>query len=131
MMTDPIADMLTRIRNALLIERPFVEIPSSKLKNGLAAALQREGYIWDYEVVEQAPHSVLRINLKYGPNGERVIQHLARVSKPGRRVYAGAKRAPEVLKGLGVSILSTNQGVLSNREAKAKNVGGEILCEVY
>lgn len=131
MMTDPIADMLTRIRNALLIERPFVEIPASKLKVGLAAALQREGYIWDYEVVEQSPHDVLRINLKYGPNGERVIQHLARVSTPGRRVYAGAKKAPEVLKGLGVSILSTNQGILSNREAKAKNVGGEILCEVY
>ena len=82
-------------------------------------------------MVEQSPFNVLRLNLKYGPNGERVIQHLARVSTPGRRVYAGAKKTPEVLKGLGVSILSTNAGVLSNREAKAKNVGGEILCEVY
>ena len=131
MMTDPIADMLTRIRNALLIERPFVDIPASRLKVGLAAALQREGYIWDYEVLEQTPHNVLRVNLKYGPNGERVIQHIARVSTPGRRVYTGVRKAPEVLKGLGVSILSTNQGVLSNREAKAKNVGGEILCQVY
>ncbi len=131
MMTDPIADMLTRIRNALLIERPFVEIPASKLKVGVAGALQREGYIWDFEVVEQTPYSVLRINLKYGPNGERVIQHLKRVSTPGRRVYSGVRNAPEVLKGLGVSILSTNQGVLSNREAKAKHVGGEVLCEVY
>lgn len=131
MMTDPIADMLTRIRNALLIERPFVDIPASRLKVGLAAALQREGYIWDYEVLEQTPHNVLRVNLKYGPNGERVIQHISRVSTPGRRVYTGVRKAPEVLKGLGVSILSTNQGVLSNREAKAKNVGGEILCQVY
>lgn len=131
MMTDPLADMLTRIRNALLIERPFVDIPYSKLKLGVAAALQREGYIWDYEVVEQTPHNVLRINLKYGPNGERVIQHISRVSTPGRRVYSSVRRTPEVLKGLGVSILSTNQGILSNREAKAKNVGGEILCQVY
>ncbi|MEZ6066193.1 MAG: 30S ribosomal protein S8 [Planctomycetaceae bacterium] len=131
MMTDPIADMLTRIRNALLIERPFVDIPTSKLKVGIAAALQREGYIWDFEVVEQVPQNLLRINLKYGPNGERVIQHISRVSKPGRRQYSPVRRAPEVLKGLGISILTTNQGVLSNREAKAKNVGGEVLCQVY
>jgi small subunit ribosomal protein S8 len=131
MMTDPIADMLTRIRNALLIERPFVDIPTSRLKVGIAGALQREGFIWDFEVLEQAPHSVLRINLKYGPNGERVIQHISRSSKPGCRVYSEIRRVPDVLKGLGISILTTNQGVLSNREAKAKNVGGEILCQVY
>lgn len=131
MMTDPLADMLTRIRNALMIERPFVDIPASKLKVGVAAALQREGYVWDYEVIQQSPHDLLRISLKYGPNGERVIQHISRVSTPGRRVYTGIRKAPEVLKGLGVSILSTNQGILSNREAKAKNVGGEILCQVY
>jgi len=131
MMTDPLADMLTRIRNALMIERPFVDIPASKLKVGVAAALQREGYVWDYEVIQQTPHDVLRISLKYGPNGERVIQHISRVSTPGRRVYSGIRKTPEVLKGLGVSILSTNQGILSNREAKAKNVGGEILCQVY
>jgi small subunit ribosomal protein S8 len=130
-MTDPIADMLTRIRNALLIERPFVDIPASKLKVGIAAALQREGFIWDFEVVEQAPQNVLRVNLKYGPNGERVIQHLSRVSKPGRRHYTGVRKTQEVLQGMGISILSTNAGILSNREAKAKNVGGEVLCQVY
>jgi small subunit ribosomal protein S8 len=131
MMTDTIADMLTRIRNALLIERPFVDIPASKLKVGIAEALQREGYIWDFEVVEQAPQNVLRINLKYGPNGERVIQSLKRMSTPGRRVYIGVRDNSQVLQGMGISILSTNQGVLSDREAKAKNVGGELLCQVY
>lgn len=131
MMTDPIADMLTRIRNALLIERPFVDIPASKLKVGIAEALQREGYIWDFEVVEQPPQNVLRVNLKYGPNGERVIQNLKRMSTPGRRVYVGTRDNTQVLQGMGISILSTNQGVLSDREAKAKNVGGELLCQVY
>ena len=131
MMTDPIADMLSRIRNALMVERPYVDIPSSKVKVGIAEALQREGFIWDFEVVEEKPRPVLRINLKFGPNGERVIQSIKRISTPGRRVYSSIDKTPEVLKGLGVYILSTNQGVLSSREAKAKNVGGEILCEVY
>lgn len=131
MMTDPIADMLTRMRNALQIERPYVDVPASKLKIAIAEALQREGYIWDFEVIEAKPQNILRINLKYGPNGERVIQHLRRVSKPGRRVYAGVADTPNVLQGLGICILSTNKGVLSNREAKAQNVGGEILCEVW
>lgn len=131
MMTDPIADMLTRIRNALQIERPFVDIPSSSTKVRIAEALQREGYIWDFELIDQAPQKVLRINLKYGPNGERVIQHIERVSKPGRRVYVGVRDMPEILQGLGVSILSTNKGVLSNREAKKAGLGGEVLCSVY
>ncbi len=131
MMTDPISDMLTRIRNAIQIERPFVDLPSSRVKVGIAEALQREGYIWDFEVIEQPPQNVLRINLKYGPNGERVIQHLRRVSTPGRRVYSRFRNATEVRQGLGVCILSTNQGVLSNREAKAKHVGGEVLCEIW
>lgn len=131
MMTDPIADMLSRIRNALMVERPFVDIPTSKLKVGIAEALQREGFIWDFEVIDEKPRAILRINLKFGPNGERVIQKIQRVSKPGRRVYTKVQDAPEVLQGLGVCILSTNQGVLSSREAKAKNVGGEVLCEVY
>ncbi|MFG0297934.1 MAG: 30S ribosomal protein S8, partial [Maioricimonas sp. JB045] len=111
MMTDPIADMLTRIRNAVHIERPFVDIPVSKVKIGIAETLQREGYIWDFEVIEQEPQGILRINLKYGPNGERVIQKIDRVSKPGRRVYSGSEDIPEVLQGLGITILSTNQGV--------------------
>ena len=131
MMTDPIADMLTRVRNALRIERPLVDIPASKLKIGIAEALAREGYIWDFEVIEQAPQGVLRINLKYGPNGERVIQKIDRVSKPGRRIYAGLRDMPQVLHGLGICILSTNQGVMSNREAKSKGVGGEVLCQVW
>lgn len=131
MMTDPIADLLTRIRNAVRIEQPYVDVPASKLKRGIAEALQREGYIWDFEEVEQPPQNVLRINLKYGAAGEQIIQKITRVSRPGRRVYAGGADTPEVLKGLGISILSTNQGVLSNREARARGIGGEILCEVY
>lgn len=131
MMTDPIADMLTRIRNAIQIESPIVDIPASRVKIGIAEVLQREGFIWDFEVLEQSPRSVLRINLKYGPNGERVIQRIRRISTPGRRVYSHAKDMPNVLQGLGVSILTTNQGVLSNREAKSRNVGGEVLCEVW
>ena len=131
MMTDPIADMLTRIRNAVQIERAYVDIPASKLKVGLADALKREGYIWDYEVREQEPQSVLQIHLKYGPNGERIVQHLSRTSKPGRRIYSRSSEIPQVLKGMGVSILSTNKGVLSSREARQQGVGGEILCTVW
>lgn len=131
MMTDPIADMLTRIRNALRIENPFVDIPSSKVKVAIAEALQREGYIWDFEVIEQSPQNVLRVNLKYGPNGERVIQHIQRTSKPGCRVYNGVRDIPEVLQGMGISIVSTSKGVLSNREAGKNGVGGEVLCTVW
>lgn len=131
MMTDPIADMLTRIRNAITIERPFVEMPTSKIKVRIADALQREGYIWDYEVIEAVPQGTLRVNLKYGPNGERVIQRIQRVSKPGCRVYSTVAATPRVLQGLGVSILSTNKGVLSNREARKEGVGGEVLCTIW
>ncbi len=131
MMTDPIADMLTRIRNAIQIERPFVDIPASKIKTGIADALQREGYIWEHEVIEQQPQNILRINLKYGPNGELVIRRIQRTSKPGRRVYAGVKKIPEIRQGLGTCILSTNKGVLSNREARRADVGGEVLCTVW
>ncbi|MAG92331.1 MAG: 30S ribosomal protein S8 [Planctomycetaceae bacterium] len=131
MMTDPIADMLTRIRNANRIERPSVEIPASKLKIGIAEALQREGYVWDYEVLESSPQNVLKVNLKYGPKGERVIETIDRVSRPGRRVYSTVADMPDVLRGLGICVLSTNKGVLSNREAKSQGVGGEVLCNVY
>ena len=131
MMTDPIADMLTRIRNALRIERTRVDIPSSRVKQGIAEVLQREGYIWDFETIEQSPQDVLRLNLKYGPNGEDVIQSIQRVSKPGRRVYTRSRDAGDVLQGLGISVISTSQGVLSNREAKSKSIGGEVLCEVW
>ena len=130
MMTDPIADMLTRIRNAVRVERSHVDMPLSRVKRGLAEVLKREGYIWDWEEVEFRPANVLRVHLKYGPNGELVIQKIARVSRPGRRVYAGAKSMPEVLQGLGINILSTSKGVLSNREARKESVGGEVLCTV-
>lgn len=131
MMTDPIADMLTRIRNAVKIERSYVDMPMSKLKQGLAGVLQREGYIWDFEVVGEGYKAILRINLKYGPNGERVIQHIKRVSKPGCRVYRNCSELGDVLQGLGVSIVSTSHGVLSSREAREKGVGGEVLAEIY
>lgn len=131
MMTDPIADMLTRIRNAVAIERPTVDIPSSHEKVGIAQVLHREGYIWDFEIVDQKPAKILRVNLKYGPNGERIIQEIARVSKPGRRVYKKSRELPVVLQGMGISIVSTSQGILSNREAKSKGVGGEILCTIW
>jgi small subunit ribosomal protein S8 len=131
MMTDPIADMLTRIRNAVRIERPFVDIPASKIKVNIADVLKREGYVWDHEIIQQEPQNVLRVHLKYGPNGERVIQHLKRVSSPGRRMFARVDQMPQVLQGLGISIVSTSHGVMSNREAKQKGVGGEVLCTLW
>ena len=117
-MTDPIADMLTCIRNAVRIERPRVEMPLSKVKRGLAEVLKREGYIWDWseEKPEGSPAAQLAIDLKYGPNGERVIRHIKRVSKPGRRVYSPADRLRPVLNGLGISIISTSRGVISGFE---------------
>ena len=131
MMTDPIADMLTRIRNAVRVERPHVDIPLSKVKRGLAEVLKREGYIWDWEEMAAEPHSHLRVHLKYGPNGERIIRRIRRVSKPGRRVYKGSDGLKPILGGLGISILSTSRGVISDREARQRRLGGEVLCEVW
>ena len=133
MMTDPIADMLTRIRNAVRIERATVTLPVSKVKRGLAEVLKREGYIWDWreEEVEESPSKQLHIDLKYGPNGERVIRHIKRVSKPGRRVYARATALKPVLNGLGISVISTSRGVISDREARQRQLGGEVLCELW
>ena len=131
MMTDPIADMLTRIRNAVRVERPTVDMPHSKVKRGLAEVLKREGYIWDWEEVQAAPAQQIRIHLKYGPNGERVIRRMRRVSKPGRRVYSGSTSLKPVLGGLGITILSTSRGVVSDREARQRNLGGEVLCELW
>jgi small subunit ribosomal protein S8 len=128
MMTDPVADMLTRIRNAVRIERPIVEMPASRIRRGIAQTLKYEGYIWDYEEVEAEPVSRLRILLKYGPNGERVITRIDRVSKPGRRLYRGYKDLKPVLAGMGIYILSTPKGILSDRQAKAQRVGGEVLA---
>lgn len=131
MMTDPIADMLTRIRNAVRVERPHVDMPLSKVKRGLAEVLKREGYIWDWEEIESQPANALRLHLKYGPNGERVIRHIRRVSKPGRRVYSGAAKLKPVLNGLGITVISTSRGVISDREARQRKLGGEVLCEVW
>ena len=131
MMTDPIADLLTRIRNAIHVERPFVDMPLSKMKVRVVQALEREGFVWDHEVIEGSPANILRVNLKYGPNGEHVIQHIERLSKPGCRVYVGCEDTKEVRQGLGISVLSTSKGVLSNREARKEGVGGELLCQVW
>lgn len=130
MMTDPIADLLTRIRNAVRVERPHVDVPSSRLKLGVAEVLKREGYIWDYQVIDAQPVNQLRIELKYGPNGERVIQSIRRVSKPGRRVYSKSTDLRPVLNGLGISIISTSKGLVSDREARQQKIGGEVLCEI-
>jgi small subunit ribosomal protein S8 len=131
MMTDPIADMLTRIRNAVRVERPQVDIPVSKVKRGLAEVLKREGYIWDWEEVNDKPTNQLRVHLKYGPNGERVIRRIRRVSKPGRRVYSAATELRPVLGGLGICVISTSRGVISDREARQRKLGGEVLCEIW
>lgn len=130
MMTDPIADMLTRIRNAVRVERPHVDMPLSGVKVGVADVLKREGYIWDFKEIEGEPVKLLRIELKYGPNGERVIQTIRRVSRPGRRLFSKSRDLRPVLNGLGISIISTSKGVVSDREARQQNIGGEVLCEV-
>jgi len=148
MMTDPIADLLTRIRNANRIERPTVDIPATKMKANIAKVLKDEGFITDYKVGHEAtneagetefreisdlrlPKLTLRVWLKYGPEGERVIRHIERVSKPGLRLYVRAAEIRPVLDGLGISVLSTNKGVVSDRQAKAQRLGGELLCRVW
>jgi len=131
MMTDPIADMLTRIRNAVSVERPHVEMPLSKVKRGVAEVLKREGYIWDFSEVEAEPVKQIRIELKYGPSGEKVIRHIKRVSKPGCRIYSRSKDLRPILNGLGISIVSTSSGVMSDREARQQKLGGEVLCEIW
>ena len=131
MMTDPIADMLTRIRNAIRIERPIIDMPSSNLRKGVAAVLKEEGYIWDFEVVDTVPAKTLRLHMKYGPNGERLITRIDRVSKPGCRVYRGYKDLKPILGGMGIQILSTPRGVISDRRARAEKVGGEVLALIH
>ena len=134
-MTDPIADMLARIRNATLARHSRVDIPASKLKVEIARILEGEGYIQGYKLLEgdpsAGPQAQLRIMLKYGPRGERVISGLQRVSRPGRRVYLGRDKVPAVLGGLGTSILTTSRGVMTGREAVKAGVGGEVLCNIW
>ncbi len=149
MMTDPLADMLTRIRNANRIERPAVDIPYTRLKRDVAQVLKDEGFVLDYQVGrmapdeaghpsfhketggEPAPKALLRVYLKYGPEGEQVIRRLDRASRPGRRLYRSYKELRPVLDGLGVAILSTSRGVMSDRRARTEKVGGEVLCTVW
>ncbi len=130
MMTDPIADMLTRIRNALVIEADFVEMPASKERNGIADVLKREGYIKDYKVIADGPHSLLKIYLKYGPVGKKVVRKIQRVSTPARRIYRPVSDLGYVANGMGISVVSTSQGILSDRECRMHNAGGEVICIV-
>lgn len=148
MMTDPISDMLTRIRNANRIERPAVDMPATALKERVAQVLKDEGFILDYhvgkvEANEQGAEvfkpeagargrtAILRVYMKYGPEGERVIRHLERASRPGRRLYRRHNQLAPVLDGLGISILSTSRGVMSDRQARTKHLGGELICTVW
>jgi small subunit ribosomal protein S8 len=131
MWSDPIADMLTRIRNGLQMRKPQVSIPCSKLKIGIAQVLKDEGYVQGYDVVEDTRQNLLRVDLKYGKRGEEVIRKIQRVSKPGCRVYKTVEDFPPVLNGLGILIVSTSKGVLSDRTCREKKVGGELLCSVY
>ena len=130
MMTDPIADMLTRIRNANAVRQRTAVMPASRMKVGIAQVLKDEGFIQDYSVAPGEPTSVLTLQLKYGSDGQKVIRSIDRVSKPGRRVYSGVKELPKALRGLGCYVLSTPNGVISDRTARQDNVGGEILCRV-
>jgi len=130
-MSDPLADMLTRIRNAVMVRYETVDVPMSNLKVDVAKVLRQEGYINDYEIVEDNKQGVLRISLKYGPKNEKVISGLRRVSKPGLRQYVKADDIPKVLSGLGISILSTSKGVITDREARRLRIGGEVLCEAW
>ena len=130
-MTDPIADMLTRIRNALVAKHDAVEVPASNMKKEIARLLLQEGYITSYDVVEEGVQGKIVITLKYGPNGEKVISGLKRVSKPGLRIYAGHDELPKVLGGLGIAIISTSKGVMTDKEARANSLGGEVLAYIW
>lgn len=130
-MSDPLADFLTRIRNGVRANFEAVEMPLSKIKVSVAKVLKEEGYIRDYQIMDQDVQGTLKIDLKYGPANEKVITGIRRVSKPGLRQYSKSGRIPKVMSGLGVAILTTSQGVISDREARRLGIGGEILCEVW
>ncbi len=129
--TDPIADMLTRIRNASVARHEHVLIPASRLKLEIAKVLKAQGYIQKYDLVDDRRHGRIRVHLRYGPDGDPVITGLRRISRPGMRVYVDAKQIPRVIGGLGVSVLSTSRGVLTDREARRQGVGGEVICYVW
>lgn len=131
MMTDPIADMLTRIRNASLAGHERIEMPASKMKKAIALILKREGYIKDFDYISDNKQDILKLYLKYGPGDESAITGLKRISKPGLRVYAGKDELPKVLNGLGVAIISTSQGVMTDYEARKSDLGGEVVCYIW
>lgn len=130
-MSDPIADMLTRIRNANVVRHETVEIPASKMKKEIAEILKKEGFIRDAEYVEDNKQGIIRLFLKYGPNNERVISGLKRISKPGLRVYTKSQEIPRVLGGLGIAIISTSKGVMTDKDARQAKSGGEVICYVW
>ena len=130
-MKDPIAVMLTRIRNANVVKHETVDVPASNMKKELSRILLEEGFIRGYDVIEDGKQGIIRIQLKYGQSGERVIQGIKRISKPGMRVYTNAYEVPKVLNGLGISIISTSKGILTDKQARKENVGGEVICYVW
>ena len=130
-MTDPIADMLTRVRNANMVKHETVDVPASNMKKEIARILLEEGFVRGYDVIEDGKQGIIRIQLKYGQAGERVISGLKRISKPGMRVYAANQEIPKVLNGLGISIISTSKGILTDKQARKENVGGEVICYVW
>ena len=129
--TDPIADLLTRIRNANSAKHESVDVPASKTKKAIVEILNNEGYIKNYQVIEDGKQGVIRITLKYGANNEKVLSGLKRVSKPGLRIYAGVEEMPKVLKGLGIAIVSTSKGIMTDKQARAEHIGGEVLAFVW
>ena len=130
-MTDPIADMLTRIRNANTVGHETVEIPASKMKKAIAEILKEEGYITDFDVIEDDKQGMIKVTMKYGSNKERVISGIKKISKPGLKVYAKANEVPKVLGGLGIAIISTSKGIVSDKEARKLGVGGDVICYVW
>jgi len=129
-LSDPIADMLTRIRNAVRINEKQVNIKASNVCEGIAAVLKKEGYIEDYDRIDDGKQGILRVNLKYDQDGEPVIREITRTSKPGRRIYSSVDQLPRVLGGMGMAIISTSKGIMSDRNCRQNNVGGEIICTV-
>jgi len=130
-MTDPVSDLLTRIRNATSVRHDRMDIPASKMKLEIAKILKQEGYIRTFKMIEEGPQGIIRIYLKYADDGEPVIHGLRRVSRPGLRIYRGAGDLPKVRNGLGVAVISTNRGVVTDEQARSLQVGGEVLCEIW
>jgi small subunit ribosomal protein S8 len=131
MLTDPIADMLIRIKNAITVKNDKVDIPASRIKIEIAKILKEEGFIKSYKIIKDKKQGVVRINLKYTPDGDPAITDLKRISKPGRRVYVGKEEIPRVLGGLGIAILTTSSGILTDKECRQRGIGGEVICYVW